>query len=124
MPRPSADLEEFRGAMVNYGDAMTMLFWGLKAPRPGMNLFQEEGALGFWSEHSELDGDAQCHKQEDGRRGEDVRTRVQGGSRAFGLLSRSHLRRTAVLGTLICQPGGSSYVEMHNFFRYWIQKRA
>ena len=60
MPRPSVDLEEFRGAMVNYGDAMTMtraLLWELKAPKPGttvmMNLLLEEEALGFWSEHSE-----------------------------------------------------------------------
>ena len=60
MPRSSVDLEDFRGAMVNYGDAMAMtraLLWELKALKPGstemMNLISEEEALGFWSEHSE-----------------------------------------------------------------------
>ena len=53
MPRPSVDLEEFRGAMVNYGDAMTMtraLLWELKAPKPGttvmMNLPVGRGGPG------------------------------------------------------------------------------
>lgn len=60
MARPTAALDGFKSTMVNYGDAMSMtraLLWELKAPRPGgtklINIFEEQEAIGFWSEHSE-----------------------------------------------------------------------